>query len=60
MSERFTKVPEGYYLISCEVCYKTERETVVNGIFESFWDDNDSGLTLCDECKKREEKILTK
>ena len=57
MSERFTEYPQGYYLITCDVCYKTDTETLTNGIFEKFWTDKDSGLTLCDDCKKREEVI---
>ena len=57
MGTRFTKYPQGYYLISCDVCCKTDTDELSNtsklGI---MWNDTDTGNTLCDDCKKTEEK----
>jgi len=61
MSERFKEYKREQDYQTCDRCYKTDVdfliETRQSGV---WWNDTKYGELVCDDCKKHEEKLLTK
>ena len=58
MVERFTEDKPGHFLTTCEICYVRDTENIIHArdALIKMWTDHDTGLTVCDECKKCEGK----
>ncbi|MCR4293658.1 MAG: hypothetical protein NUV76_12365 [Candidatus Kuenenia sp.] len=54
---RFTEIKnDEYTLETCDICYKTDVDFVRElGHLETWWNDVDDCITVCGECKKKEE-----